>query len=271
VARPLVDELRQADSSGRPHDLRSLVRIISAGVAWTDEVKRFLLERGNLQLVEILAASEGGPFAFAVTSSIADLPSRFRPVSGTRVFRDDGSLVTPGSDEIGTLAFAGPMPLGYLKDPEKTATVYRWIDGTRYVMPGDFVRVRADGSIEMLGRGAAVINTGGEKVYPAEVEGVLLAHPGVADCAVVGVPDARWGETVTALVVPREPSAVTPEQLMDAVGAQLAGYKKPRHVVLVDSLRRGPNSKLDLSWARQLAREAVGSPPETNPKGSSRP
>ena len=177
---------------------------------------------------------------------------------GTRVFRDDGGLVTPGSDEIGTLAHTGAMPLGYYKDPEKTAAVYRWIDGTRYVMPGDFVRVRADGSIEMLGRGAAVINTGGEKVYPAEVEGVLLAHPAVADCAVVGVPDARWGEVVTALVVPRA-EGVTPEELMDTVGAQLAGYKKPRYVLMVDSLRRGPNSKLDLGWARDLARDRVAS------------
>lgn len=257
VARPLVEELRRADADGRPYDLRTLVRIISAGVAWTDEVKRFLLERGHLQLVEILAASEGGPFAFAVSSAVDDLPSRFRPVAGTRVFRDDGGLVTPGSDEIGTLAFAGAMPLGYYKDPEKTASVYRWIEGTRYVMPGDYVRVRADGSIEMLGRGAAVINTGGEKVYPAEVEGVLLAQLSVADCAVVGVPDARWGEVVTALVVPREPGAVSVEALMDAVGAHLAGYKKPRHVVLVDSLRRGPNSKLDLAWARDLARKRV--------------
>ncbi|MBO0704981.1 MAG: AMP-binding protein [Candidatus Dormibacteraeota bacterium] len=257
VARPLVEELRRADADGRPYDLRTLVRIISAGVAWTDEVKRFLLERGHLQLVEILAASEGGPFAFAVSSAVDDLPSRFRPVAGTRVFRDAGGLVSPGSDEIGTLAFAGAMPLGYYKDPEKTASVYRWIEGTRYVMPGDYVRVRADGSIEMLGRGAAVINTGGEKVYPAEVEGVLLAQLSVADCAVVGVPDARWGEVVTALVVPREPGAVSVEALMDAVGAHLAGYKKPRHVVLVDSLRRGPNSKLDLAWARDLARKRV--------------
>ena len=257
VARPLVEELLRADAAGRPYDLRTLVRVISAGVAWTDEVKRFLLERGHLQLVEILAASEGGPFAFAVTSSVDDLPSRFRPVPGTRVFRDDGGLVTPGSDEIGTLAFAGAMPLGYYKDPEKTAATYRWIDGTRYVMPGDYVRVRADGSIEMLGRGAAVINTGGEKVYPAEVEGVLLAEPSVADCAVVGIPDARWGEVVAALVVPREPGAVSSADLMDAVGAQLAGYKKPRHVVLVDSLRRGPNAKLDLAWARELARERL--------------
>lgn len=257
VARPLAEELQRADAAGHPYDLRTLVRIVSAGVAWTDEVKRFLLERGGLQLVEILAASEGGPFAFAVTSSPDDLPSRFRPVPGTRVFRDDGGLVTPGSGEIGTLAFAGAMPLGYYKDPDKTAATYRWIEGTRYVMPGDYVRVRADGSIEMLGRGAAVINTGGEKVYPAEVEGVLLAHPSVSDCAVVGVPDARWGEVVTALVVPREPGAVSGPELMDAVGAHLAGYKKPRHVVLVDSLRRGPNAKLDLGWARELARENV--------------
>ena len=257
VARPLVEELQRADSAGRPYDLRTLVRIVSAGVAWTDEVKRFLLERGHLQLVEILAASEGGPFAFAVTSSVDDLPSRFRPVPGTRVFRDDGGLVTPGSGEIGALAFAGAMPVGYYKDPEKTAATYRWIEGTRYVMPGDYVRVREDGSLEMLGRGAAVVNTGGEKVYPAEVEGVLLAHPAVADCAVVGVPDARWGEVVTALVVLREPGAVSGQELMDTVGEHLAGYKKPRHVVLVDSLRRGPNSKLDLGWAGELARERV--------------
>src|SRR5262249_13785520 len=129
VARPLAGELLRAELEGRPYDLRSLQRITSSGVAWSDDVKRFFLERGPVQLVEILGASEGGPFATAVALSLDDLPSRFLPTEGTRVLAGDGGgEVAPGSGEIGVLAFTGPMPVGYLGDPGRTAETYRWID-----------------------------------------------------------------------------------------------------------------------------------------------
>ena len=256
VARPLAEEILRRERAGRPYDLGSLERITSSGVAWSDDVKRFFLERGPIQLVEILGASEGGPFATAVATSVGDLPSRFLPTTGTKVLvDDDGREVTPGSGEIGVLAYTGPMPVGYHQDPHRTAATYRWIGGSRYVIPGDYATVGADGSINLLGRGAAVINTGGEKVYATEVEEVLLTHPAVVDCAVVGVPDERWGEAVAAVLQLAGP--VEREELVEHVGARLAGYKKPRHVVVVDAVRRGPNGKLELRWAREVAAEAI--------------
>jgi 3-oxocholest-4-en-26-oate---CoA ligase len=257
VARPLVEEIERADGAGRPYDLSSLVRITSSGVAWTDDVKRSFLERKPTQLVEILGATEGGPYAVAVASSVDDLPSRFLPAPGTAILRDDGTPVAPASDEIGVLAFRGPMPEGYHNDPDRTAITYRRIDGERYAIAGDYARYGVDGSIELLGRGSAVVNTGGEKVYTKEVEDALLSHPAVDDCVVVGVPDERWGEAVTA-IVQLGGKAASVDEIVDHVGTRLAGYKKPRHVVVVDVLRRGPNGKIELRWARELAVRRLG-------------
>jgi acyl-CoA synthetase (AMP-forming)/AMP-acid ligase II len=152
------------------------------------------------------------------------------------------------------------MPLGYYKDPETTAKTFREIRGTRYVMPGDYVSVAEDGGIEFLGRGSGVVNTGGEKVYPAEVEAVLFAHPLVADCVVVGTPDRRWGEAVTALVVPDGSAPVTELDLVEHVGTRLAGYKKPKAVLFVDSLSRSPSGKLNMRMIRQRAMDGLGQP-----------
>jgi acyl-coenzyme A synthetase/AMP-(fatty) acid ligase len=151
------------------------------------------------------------------------------------------------------------MPAGYHQDPARTAATYRWIGGQRYVVPGDYAMVDADGSIKLLGRGAAVVNTGGEKVYTAEVEAALLSHPEVVDCVVVGVPDERWGEAVAAVVQVR--GDVERAELIEHVGRRLAGYKKPRHVVLVEEVRRGPNGKVELRWARELAVGATRASP----------
>jgi acyl-CoA synthetase (AMP-forming)/AMP-acid ligase II len=257
IAQPLAEELVRAEQEARPYRIDSVKAMFSSGVAWTDDVKRALLERQPMVLTEVLASSEGGPYAIAQVGRLEDLPSRFVLTPGTIVLDEDGDQVEPGSDRIGMLAFSGPMPLGYHADPEKTAAVFFDRGGERYVMPGDFVKLHADNSIEFLGRGSGVINTGGEKVYPGEVEDVLLAHGDVADCAVVGVPDERWGETVAAVVALRS-GAATPEELIEHVGARLAGYKKPRHVVVVDALPRGPNAKVDLRAVRETAIERVG-------------
>jgi acyl-CoA synthetase (AMP-forming)/AMP-acid ligase II len=256
IARPLAEELVRAEREGRPYRIDSVKAMFSSGVAWTDDVKRMLLERQPMLLTEVLASSEGGPYAIAQVGRVEDLPSRFVLTPGTIVLDEHGEEVEPGSDRIGMLAFTGPMPRGYHDDPEKSATVFFERGGERYVMPGDFVKLHEDRSIDFLGRGSGVVNTGGEKVYPGEVEDVLLTHPDVADCAVVGVPDERWGETVAAVVALKAGKATEPE-LIDHVGAQLAGYKKPRHVVVVDALPRGPNAKVDLGAVRETAIRAV--------------
>jgi acyl-CoA synthetase (AMP-forming)/AMP-acid ligase II len=253
VCAPLADELSRAAAAGTPYDVSSVTSIHSSGMAWTDDVKHALLAHLPTQLLDILGASEGGPFAYAVVNNLDELPSRFRLAAGGTVLDENLEPVEPGSGRAGVLAYAGGMPLGYYKDPERTARTFREIQGARYVMPGDYVTVAADGGIDFLGRGSGVINTGGEKVYPAEVEAALFAHPAVVDCAIVGMPDRRWGEAVTALVVLDGSAQVTEQHLIEHVGARLAGYKKPKAVLFVDSLARSPSGKLNMRQIRQLA------------------
>jgi acyl-CoA synthetase (AMP-forming)/AMP-acid ligase II len=253
VCAPLADELNRAKLVGAAPDVSTVTSIHSSGMAWTDDVKRALLEHLPTQLLDILASSEGGPFAYAVVNSIDDLPSRFRLAAGATVLDENLEPVEPGSGRVGLLAYAGGMPLGYYRDSEKTAKTFREIRGTRYVMPGDYVTVAVGGGIDFLGRGSSVVNSGGEKVYPAEVEDALFAHPAVADCAIVGTPDRRWGEVVTALVVLNDGAQVTERSLIEHVGTRLAGYKKPKAVLFIDSLGRSPSGKLNMRAIRRRA------------------
>jgi acyl-CoA synthetase (AMP-forming)/AMP-acid ligase II len=259
VCQPLVDELVAAERAGRPHDLSSLDSVVSSGTVLSDRLKRALHERASVTITDAIASSEGGPFAYAVTSSADDLPARFYPAAPTKVLAGD-MPVAPGSGQVGVLAFGGPLPLGYYKDTAKTTATFRTVDGVRYTMPGDLAVVEQDGAIRFLGRGAGVINTGGEKVHPQEVEDALLAHPGVTDASVVGVPDETWGERVMAVVATGS-TALTAAELRDAVRARLAGYKVPRGIVLLPSLPRTPSGKLELAEVRRiLAAEAPEAP-----------
>jgi 3-oxocholest-4-en-26-oate---CoA ligase len=257
VCQPLVDELAAAEQAGRPHDLSSLESVVSSGTAMSDRIKRALHERASVTITDALASSEGGPFALAVTSSVDDLPARFFPVPAARVFTPDGRQVLPGSGEVGVLAFSGTIPEGYYKDTAKSAATFRIVGGVRYTMPGDLVTLEADGAIVFLGRGSGVINTGGEKVHPAEVEDILLSHPDVTDAAVVGVPDETWGECVVAVVATANGS-LTSGELRDMVRRRLAGYKVPRTIVLLDRLPRTPTGKLEAAEVRRIA--AAGPP-----------
>jgi acyl-CoA synthetase (AMP-forming)/AMP-acid ligase II len=259
VCQPLVDELLAAEADGWPHDLGSLTSITSSGTVLSDRLKRALHERAAITITDAIASSEGGPFAFAVTSSVADLPSRFYPAAATRVLAADGSPVIPGSGEVGTLAFSGPIPSGYYKDAAKTSATFRVVGEVRYTMPGDLATVEADGAIRFLGRGAGVINTGGEKVHPQEVEDVLLAQPGVTDASVVGIPDETWGERVVAVVATQNGSP-TEQELRAAVRGRLAGYKVPRAIVLLPALPRTPTGKLELARVRRIASDALEPP-----------
>ena len=252
VCQPLVDELLAAERAGQPHDLSSLVSVVSSGTAMSDRIKRALHERASVAITDAIASSEGGPFALAVTSSVDDLPARFYPVAAARVLTADGREVTPGSGEAGVLAFSGTIPLGYYKDTAKSTATFRTVDGVRYTMPGDLATVEADGAIVFLGRGSGVINTGGEKVHPQEVEDVLIAHPDVTDVAVVGVPDETWGERVVAVVATANGS-LTAAELQDMVRRRLAGYKVPRGVVLLERLPRTPSGKLEVAAVRSIA------------------
>lgn len=256
VCQPLVDELVAAEAAGRPYDLSSLEAVTSSGTVLSDRLKRALHERATVTISDAVASSEGGPFLIAVTSSAADLPSRFYPTAGTQVLTASGVPVAPGSGQVGMLAFGGSIPSGYYKDDAKTSATFRVVEGVRYSMPGDLATVDADGAIRFLGRGAGVINTGGEKVHPQEVEDILLAYPGVTDASVVGVPDETWGERVVAVVATGD-KQLTPEELRAAVRRRLAGYKVPKAVILLPALPRTPTGKLELSRVRGIAADSV--------------
>ncbi|WP_169989032.1 AMP-binding protein [Microbispora sp. H10836] len=254
VATPLLDELDRLRSQGLSYDLSSLTHVLTSGTALSDGLKRRLHEAADLTITDAIGSSEGGPFAFAITTSADDLPSRFLPIPSTKVFDDDDAEVEPGSGRAGMLAYSGPSPLGYYKDSAKTATTFRTIKGVRYSIPGDRVMVNMDGSVRFLGRDSGVINSGGEKVHPQEVEEVLLEHPAVRDCVVVGTPDETWGEKVAAVVATGS-QAVRDEELRDWVRTRLAGYKVPRTIVMVPELPRTPTGKIEVAWAKERVRE----------------
>jgi acyl-CoA synthetase (AMP-forming)/AMP-acid ligase II len=255
IALPLIEGMESASLAGAPYDASTVTSIISSGMAFTADRKAEIRQHMPAMIMDIFGATEGGPYAYAFVRSDADLPPRIELAVGGAVLDADGREVAPGGE--GVLAYRGPMPLGYLDEPAKTAEVYRWIDGVRWVSPGDWVRVLdADGGIEFLGRDSSVVNTGGEKVYPAEVEEELLTHPQVSDAVVFGVPDLRWGQAVAAVVAVSPGAAVTAEELRDFVGERLAGYKKPKRIVVLDSLGRGPSGKADLPRLKELVQSA---------------
>jgi 3-oxocholest-4-en-26-oate---CoA ligase len=256
-ARPLADALDRAARSGRPYDLSSLRRILSVGVTWSADVKRRLLEHGDFVCRDLVAASEGGPFAVSETRRGDDIvTARFTLLPGARIIDDAGRDVVPGSGQAGMLAAPADDEIGYLGDDAKTAQTFRVLGGQRWVIPGDLASPEADGSITFRGRGSRVINTGGEKVFAEEVEQVLIEHPGVRDALVVGLPDQLWGQRVTAVVAPAGDAGPTADALVAHVAGRLADYKKPRTIVFVPEVRRSPSGKADLRWAQAVAASA---------------
>jgi 3-oxocholest-4-en-26-oate---CoA ligase len=259
MTKPLVKAFDEAAERGEPYDLSSLKMIISSGVMWTTEVKEQLLDRiPQLMLIDAIGSTEGSIGSQVTMRGIATETAKFASNPTTKVITEDGRVVEPGSDEIGMIAAGGFVPIGYFKDPEKTARTFRVIDGVRYAFAGDFAKVAADGSLILLGRGNQVINSGGEKVFPEEVEEATKRVEGVADCLVVGVDDERFGQAVTAVVSLMADADVDEATIIAAVKAQLAGFKAPRRVVFVPEIPRAPNGKADYKTAMQYANDAAG-------------
>ena len=253
-AKPMLAELRRAAAAGTPHDLSSLKQIVSSGVMFSTEVKRGLLEFADLTILDTMGSTEGGMGSSVVSrSSPPGETARFMANPTTKVFNERDEEVKPGSDEIGMIANGGFAPVGYYKDPEKSARTFRVVKGRRYSFPGDFAKVAADGSLILLGRGSVCINTGGEKVFPEEVEEALKAHPAVWDALVVGVPDERFGERVTAVVSPRPGETIDEAELAAFARRTVAGYKVPRRSIVVDHVQRAANGKADYKWAKEVA------------------
>ena len=257
-ARPMLNALEAAQAADRPFDLSALQQIISSGVMFSKEVKEGLLKFGDFAIVDIMGSTEGG---MASSSVSREAPpgetAKFVSNPTTKVFGENDKEVAPGSEVIGMVANGGLTPVGYYKDPEKSARTFRVIDGHRYSFPGDFAKIAADGSLILLGRGSNCINTGGEKVYPEEVEEAIKAHPAVADCLVVGLPDERFGQRIVAVLSLVEGADCDETDILTFVRGRIAGYKVPRSLVIADLVQRAANGKADYGWARSIAETAA--------------
>jgi 3-oxocholest-4-en-26-oate---CoA ligase len=253
-AKPM---LRALDDSPGKWDISSLKLIASSGVMWSQETKEGLLRHHpSMLLSDGFSSSEAIGMGASVSGGGQGVSktAKFSLGPRARVVSEDGRWIEPGSGESGLVALKGPNPLGYYKDEAKTAATFRVIDGERYSIPGDWAMVEADGSLTLLGRGSVCINTGGEKVFPEEVEEVLKQHPGVRDAVVVGVPDEKFGEAITAMVEPAPDVTLDEGEVIAHVKARLAAYKAPKRVLTVDTIGRAANGKVDY---KRLKAEAI--------------
>ena len=258
-AGPMLEFL---DANPEAYDLSSIKVISSSGVMWSHDNKQGLLKHlPQAMLFDSFGSSEAvGLGASVSVAGVAEQTAQFAITENNAVFTDDGRRVEPGSGEMGMVAVGGFIPVGYYKDEVKSAATFRTLDGRRWSIPGDFATVNADGSIHLLGRGSVCINTGGEKVFPEEVEEVLKTHPDVRDAVVVGVPDEKFGEAITAVVELAPDTTTDPTELIDHVKASLAAYKSPKSVIFIDTIGRAPNAKVDYKRMKQYALDQLGLP-----------
>jgi 3-oxocholest-4-en-26-oate---CoA ligase len=250
MLKPLLDHLAAHDDTKTD----SLWVVASSGAPLSQHTKDRLNELlPGRMLVDSLGSSETG----VLGPKSGQGGATFTLNEHTTVLKPDGTPVTPGSDEVGRVARKGHVPLRYHNDPEKSAATFLEVDGVRWALTGDEAMLEEDGTVRMLGRGSQCINSGGEKIYPEEVEEPLKAHPAVEDALVVGVPDERWGERVVAVVEPVDGAAPTLEELQAHLGEHVARYKLPRELVLVERVVRSPAGKADYRWAKGTATDVL--------------
>ncbi|MBW2313460.1 MAG: acyl-CoA synthetase [Deltaproteobacteria bacterium] len=252
MGRPLTEAL---DEAPEKYDLSSLIALVSTAALFSPAVKDdFFRHLPNLVITESIGSSEGGGNGLTIIvkgqSAFKFGGPNVKAIDDSLVLDEDGKPTAPGV--TGKLARRGNVPLGYYKDPKKTAETFLTFGDTRYVIPGDFARREDDGSITLLGRGSQCINSGGEKIYPEEVETALKSHPDVWDGVVIGVPDERWGARVAAVVAPREGRTPDLESIQDHCRQHVAGYKIPRQLHIVEAIERSPSGKPDYRWAQSV-------------------
>jgi acyl-CoA synthetase (AMP-forming)/AMP-acid ligase II len=252
MARPIIEALAE-----KPYDASSVFAISSSAALFSQSVKNeYLAALPNAVITDAVGSSETGFMGIGLITKDSEQGvggPRVKPNSHSIVIDEYDQPVPPGSQEIGRLARGGYIPQGYYKDPEKTARLFVEVDGQRYTVPGDLARHEADGTITLLGRGNTCVNTGGEKVFPEEVEQALMSHPDVFDVLVIGVPDERLGQRVAAVVEPRPGTAPTFDSLSDHVRKEIAGYKVPKSMWFVDRVQRLATGKADYRWANTFA------------------
>ncbi|MCC7076251.1 MAG: AMP-binding protein [Acidimicrobiia bacterium] len=257
-AKPLVREL---DANPGRYDISSLRMVASSGVMWSEEAKQRMLEHhAGMMLVDSFSSSEALGMGLSVMTAAGPVQTaKFQLSETTRLFDESLAPLETAPGVKGLVGVGRNQPLGYYKDPEKTARTFTEVDGIRFSVPGDWAVVAEDGvTLELLGRGSVCINTGGEKVFPEEVEEVAKRHEGVRDCVVVGLPDEKWGESITAVVSPLPDVELDPDSIITFVKENLAGYKAPKHVVVVDEVYRSPSGKADYKATRDVAKSALG-------------
>ena len=256
-ARPMLEVL---DENPEEYDISSVSVINSSGVMWTREIKAGLLKHNeNLLLSDAFSSSEAiGIGTSLMTKDQTIDVAKFSLGPNCKVFSEDLIEVKPGTGESGMVAVRGFLPVGYYKDQDKTDKTFKIIDGVRYSIPGDWVRVEDDGSLTLLGRGSNCINTAGEKVYPEEVEEALKLHDTVADALVVGVKDAKWGQSITAVVQPNDGCMIDELELKKFSRKHLAAYKLPKQILVKGNLNRAPNGKADYKSIQEYAERQLG-------------
>ncbi len=256
-AKPMLRSLDQAN--GR-YDVSSVASIVSSGIMWSMEVKQGLLKHmPQVTLLDSFGSSEAVGFGLSIMTADGEVETaKFQIGDNVKVFTPEGREIPPGSGEVGLIARGDPLPEGYFKDQAKTDSTFKTYGGLRYSIPGDFCTVEADGTITLLGRGSGCINTAGEKVFPEEVEEVLKLHPDIEDALVVGVPDDKWGQSVTGVIELRAGGAFDEAAIREHVRQHLAGYKTPKRLIAVPKMFRAPNGKSDYKAARTRALEELG-------------
>ncbi|MEV6325672.1 acyl-CoA synthetase [Nocardia sp. NPDC051787] len=255
MARPMLDALIEGNpETGQPYDLSSLYVMASSAALFSPAIKdQFLELLPNRMISDSIGSSETGFGGISIVAKGATHTGgpRVKIDASTEVLDEEGNPVEPGSGKVGILARRGHIPLGYYKDEAKTAATFKEFNGIRYAIPGDFARVEEDGTVTMLGRGSVSINSGGEKIYPEEVEGALKTHPEIFDALVVGIEDERWGQRVVAVVQCRGANRPTLEELRPMLTQEIAPYKLPRSLWFVDEIKRSPAGKPDYRWAKE--------------------
>tara|TARA_B110000014_G_C20126586_1_gene600803 strand:+ start:5954 stop:7573 length:1620 start_codon:yes stop_codon:yes gene_type:complete len=256
-ARPLLDELESAKNKGQPYNISSLKLMISSGVMWSSEVKDGLLSHHDMVLMDAFGSTEGGMGSSMSSRDSKPKTAKFSINPGVIIINDKGESVEPGSGERGKLGLSAMVPLGYYKDPIKSAETFKEHNGVRYSFPGDYATVELDGTINLLGRGSNCINTAGEKVYPEEVEEAIKLHPNIYDCLVVGLEDKRFGQKVVALASFSGEQEISEQDLIIHTREHLAGYKLPKDIIFVTEVERAPNGKANYKWAKEEAESTL--------------
>ncbi|MGW0006612.1 acyl-CoA synthetase [Nocardia grenadensis] len=259
MARPMLDALKAGHpETGEPYQHASLWAMASSAALFSPALKDEYIDLlPNTVITDSIGSSETGFGGISIAAKGATHTGgpRVKIDASTAVIDENGKPVVPGSGQTGVLARKGHIPIGYYNDPVKTAATFKEYDGVRYSIPGDWARVEADGSVTMLGRGSVSINSGGEKIYPEEVEGALKCHPEIFDALVVGVPDERWGQRVAAVVQCRGDKRPTLEELRPVLTREISSYKMPRSLWFVDEIKRSPAGKPDYKWAKAQTEE----------------